>query len=144
MNSYKNNLVKGFTLIELLVVLAIIGIIAVIALAAFSDARFKAENTGVKANLNGVRAQAELYYTLNSNSYSNLCINSVIVKQITVAMSNSGDTGTVASRCNSNSIAWAVNVKLKIPEGANNYWCVDTLGSAKGEPSELAGATACN
>ncbi len=135
---------KGFTLIELLVVIAIIGILSSIVLASLNSARAKGANTAVKANLHGLRSQADIIYDNNSQSYANVCTDPSIGNAITQAISVGGDVGaTVAQRCTSNINAWAANALLKVPEGTSVYWCVDSTGEAKGEASELSGATSC-
>jgi len=138
---------KGFTLIELLVVIAIIGILSSIVLASLNSARDKGANAAVKADLQGVRSQAEITYDNDNQSYANVCSNSNIVNALTHALTVGGDAnvgGTVANRCNNTASAWAINALLKTPEGANNYWCVDSAGKGKGEANELASATVCS
>lgn len=134
---------KGFTLIELLVVLAIIGILTSVVLGSLNTARAKSGNTAVKANLSGLRSQAEIVFDDNNHDYTNVCSDPNVISAINAALIASGDTGTVATRCNSNTAEWAANVMLKIPEGANTYWCIDVTGEPKGEPAELGGATLC-
>jgi len=58
---------KGFTLIELLVVIAIIGILAAVVLASLSSARAKGNDAAVKANLDSMKKQMELYYATTGN-----------------------------------------------------------------------------
>ena len=58
---------KGFTLIELLVVIAIIGILSSVVLSSVNLARSKGIDASVKANLAGVRSQAEIYYDSNGD-----------------------------------------------------------------------------
>ena len=63
---------KGFTLIELVVVFAIIGVLATIVIAFVSQPKNSAQAAAVKANLQAVKKQAEIYYINNStnlNSY---------------------------------------------------------------------------
>ncbi|HEX5774954.1 MAG TPA: type II secretion system protein, partial [Candidatus Paceibacterota bacterium] len=64
---------RGFTLIELLVVIAIIGILSSVVLASLNTARNKGADAAIKSNLAAARAQAELYYDSNGNSYSGVC-----------------------------------------------------------------------
>jgi prepilin-type N-terminal cleavage/methylation domain-containing protein len=136
-------LVRGFTLVELLIVIAIISVIASIVVSSAIEARARAANASVKSYLWQARSQVELYYLNNNQSYTSACSNSTIVLVVAGALSNGGDTGSVASRCNNITNEWAVNSMLKSPEGANIYWCVDSSGKAKGEPAELSGATHC-
>src|ERR1051326_2473974 len=63
---------KGFTLIELLVVIAIIGILSAVVLASLSTARTKGKDASVQEEMSSMRAQAELYFSSNTNSYNNL------------------------------------------------------------------------
>ncbi|MEY4440780.1 MAG: hypothetical protein RLY49_406 [Candidatus Parcubacteria bacterium] len=131
---------KGFTLIELLVVIAIIGILSSVVLASLNSARNKGADAAVKANLNGIRAQAELLYD-DEGDYDNLCTNTTIVAAIDSAKSAAGDsdaTGTAyatAQAANNSAChvggtpqAWAISVPIKSVTGT--YWCVDSAGKA--------------
>lgn len=60
---------QGFTLIELLVVIAIIGVLSSIVLSSLNTARNKGMDAAAKSNLDGARAQAELFYDSNNNRY---------------------------------------------------------------------------
>lgn len=139
---------RGFTLIELLVVIAIIGILSSVVLASLNKARDKGANAAVKADLHGIRSQADIVYDNSSpQNYSNTCADQNIINAITAAITAGGDVGaTVATRCNNSNAAWAANVLLKVPEngGVDVYWCADSTGQAKGEGAELAGAFVCS
>ncbi len=131
---------RGFTLIELLVVIAIIGILSSVVLASLNTARGKGANAAVKANLNNIRAQAELVYdSASPNSYATVCADPNVTKGGAAAASAGGGTFV----CNNGAAYWAASTGLKVAEGASNYWCVDNTGTAKGEASALGGATVC-
>ncbi len=140
----KSTSTRGFTLIELLVVIAIIGILSSVVLASLNVARGKGANAAVKANLNGIRSQAEVIADNNGQDYTTVCTDPNVVAAVTNAINVGSDVGAVAAnRCNSAANAWAVNGKLKIQESGMDWWCIDSTGSPKLEANELGGATAC-
>lgn len=119
---------RGFTLIELLVVIAIIGILASVVLASLNTARDKGADAAIKSNINNARAQAELYYDTNSNSYANVCTaTNGIGGMHDGAATAAGGAEFVA--CSSNGTAWALKGRLKSNTG--KYYCVDSTGAAK-------------
>ena len=129
---------KGFTLIELLVVIAIIGILSAVVLASLNIAGGKGANAAIKQNLNGIRSQAAVFYD-DYSTYTGVCTDDLIVKAIAAADTASGLT----TLCNESDTEWAVSSPLKAISGTDNYWCVDSAGTAKAHENTLDVATVC-
>jgi prepilin-type N-terminal cleavage/methylation domain-containing protein len=141
MKNLSKNFKSGFTLIELLVVVAIIGILASVVLASLNTARAKGADAAIKANLDGMRAQAEIVYdplgaygtVANAGAACPTTIpasttlfgNTTIFAAITAALASSGGASYCASSIGAGS-AWVVSVELKATPGT--YWCVDSTG----------------
>jgi len=136
---------RGFTLLELLVVVAIIAVIVSVTLVVLSDSRDKGADAAIKANLNTIRGQSELFYSNNSNSFlpsggtdvSGICPSynpsgtSMFSndKTISDAIVEAVKRGGNGSACYNSSINWAVAIGLK--SDANTAWCVDSGGNSK-------------
>jgi prepilin-type N-terminal cleavage/methylation domain-containing protein len=137
---------RGFTLIELLVVIAIIGILSSVVLASLNTARNKGADAAIKSNLAAARAQAELFYDANGNSYANLCgataVGGVktIAASVQAAIDARGGSDTVAAACNATATAWAASVQLK---STTDYYCVDSTGAAATSSTRVITDQAC-
>ncbi|HEX8591596.1 MAG TPA: hypothetical protein VF696_02510, partial [Candidatus Paceibacterota bacterium] len=104
-------------------------------------ARNKGADTAVKSNLANARAEAEIFYDSNSNSYAptgvtnGVCSESAangIGDNVRAAMTATGIATTVAVNgiyCGAAADAWAAWAPLKTT--ATNAYCVDSKGSAK-------------
>ncbi len=128
MKSVPSSVRRGFTLIELLVVIAIIGILSSVVLASLNTARNKGADAAIKSNIDNARAQAELFYDSNSNSYTGVCANSTtgIAGMKAGAQSALGATGTVY--CSDSGTAWALSSPLKT--APTTSFCVDSTGTS--------------
>lgn len=138
----------AFTLIELLVVIAIIGVLSATVLVSLNAARTKGGDAAVKGNLSNARTQAELFYSVSSDSFANVCANTTVsnVKSIYSMVlaaaqaaglsSFSRDTiGTTANAvCNDIATGWAAQVPLKSPAGV---MCVDSNGTSATSTASL-------
>ncbi len=135
----KDTFKRGFTLIELLVVIAIIGILASVVLASLNSARDKGADAAIKSSLNNARAQAELYYDDNSNSYASVCTGTGGLSTFTTGATNAG---SAATDCDDSATAWAAEAQLK--SDTSLYYCVDSTGAATTTGSSKgATATVC-
>lgn len=136
-----NTKTKGFTLIELLVVIAIIGILSSVVLASLNSARGKGQDAAVKSNLNGIRAQAEIYYDNQSpNQYASTNGAAVTgasctgassgvfsdpnIKAALIGVDNNNGSGTIT--CVASTTGWAVSSGLN----GGGSWCIDSTGKA--------------
>lgn len=150
MNMKTNLLKRGFTLIELLVVIAIIGILASVVLASLNTARDKGSDASIKASINNSRAQAELYYDDNSNSYDpdgttngGVCTETGGVVDLTAAADTTNGAKSVV--CNAADQAYAISAQLVTERTAStpDYYCVDSTGSASISTTALGANTVC-
>ena len=117
---------KGFTLIELLVVIAIIGILASVVLASLNTARAKGADAAVKANLNNMRAQAELFYDTGS-TYTAVCADPNMIKAQAAAVSAGGNDGNCYAPL-ADADTWSAWAGLKADD--TKAWCVDSTGTS--------------
>ena len=135
---------RGFTLIELLVVSAIIGVLVSIVGVSLFITKSKGADAGIKANLIGMKTQAELFYTINNGSYGStsfpvdacssslsgsLFADQLIANQLIAAGNASNGGGIGQANCVSTTRAWAVSVPLNTASA--DSWCVDSSGNSK-------------
>ncbi len=130
---------RGFTLIELLVVIAIIGILSSVVLASLNSARSKGSDAAVMSDLDGIRTQAQLYFTDHANAYGtntgvesscstidNLFSDQTIKNQVAGADNANGAAAGVLCNVADKGTAYAVEAALVAT--ANTYYCVDSTG----------------
>lgn len=131
---------RGFTLIELLVVIAIIGILSSVVLASLTTARTRGTAAAIQNEMSNMRAQAELYYSTNGNSYGTQTAcgaglfgtGSNGLGNLIDGVENKG--GTV--ECASTGSAWAAQASYN-----STYYCVDSMGVSTSSASDLITST---
>jgi len=111
---------KGFTLIELLVVIAIIGILATIVIVNVNSARNKAKDAVIKADVEGLRNAAEMWYT-TGNTYVGCDGAGTDWASLATAITAAGGS---LQKCTITASAWCGYSGL--PSGGN--WCADYTG----------------
>lgn len=148
---------RGFTLVELLVVIAIIAILVAAVLTSLSGAKGRGNDTSVKANLATIQVQATLYYGIgNTYGVANTGANAAACTTASTVFNDAatsvddtiGNSITAATKaangnvinCYSNGSTFWVAAKL----ANNQYWCVDSIGSALATSSPNSSETSCN
>lgn len=115
--------------------IAFVGILASVVLASLNSARDKGQDASTKSALTTARAQAELFYDSNFNSYEGVC-NDLKVK---TALSNAQNSQSVAPKCNDSSVYYAISAPLS----SGNHFCVDSYGNSVTITSPLKYETIC-
>lgn len=136
---------SGFTLIELLVVIAIIGILSSVVLASLTTARSRGTAAAIQSELANMRAQAELYYSTNGNTYSTAanCTEGMFstgTNNLNVLVDDLSAKGATSVTCIASSTAWGVSASYS---GVN--YCADSTGKsiATTSATTVSGSALC-
>jgi len=140
---------QGFTLIELLVVIAIIGILSAIVLASLNTARAKGVDAAVKAQLSGMRSQAELIFA-DKSCYSSDGTTSCAASAVAPGACTTATSGTLFNNTNVTAVITAINTTQGLLMACSSTagqtawamvgqyksnglkgWCVDSTGKSK-------------
>lgn len=138
---------NGFTLIELLVVIAIIGMIAAIVLAYLGNVRDRGNDSVVKADLEGIRRQAEIvfdnigsYNTTGAAITNDTCSTIAIAdppthianeSNIQLAVDHAALNGGADVTCNVSTSGDSYLIASPLKTGG--FWCIDSQSIAKFE-----------
>ena len=149
----KKSLERGFTLIELLVVIAIIGILSSVVLASLTTARTKGKDAAVQSQLSSIRAQAELFYASNGNSYGTAgvgCnVNLFATTSGALALNSAGRlidsiyAQGVVPTCaiGTGGASWAVTAPLV--SSSTVIYCADSAGNSMATTAAVGTAAVC-
>ena len=127
---------KGFTLIELLVVIAIIGILSGLIIVSLSGAQNQARDARIKSALDQLRAQAEIYKSIN-NTYGVTTNDGVACNVASTFLADGTEGDKLCEDIQAQSSgALAVNIvtgesgRYCIQKTLNSgtVWCVDSTG----------------
>ena len=119
-NRKSNNLV--IIIIVVIGGIAVLGILASIVLVSLNTARTKGQDASIKGSISSVRAQAEIYFDLNNNSYSGMCSDGSILNLLRSAEKFQG----ITPFCNDSKDTYVTVAALS----SGNYFCVDNYGKA--------------
>lgn len=144
----QNSQRTGFTIIELIVVFAIIAILASVLMFLINQPKENAENANIKANIQTIRKQSEIYFITNStqtNSYGNgitscnegIFADNIVHSALVVIGSNLDTPKTITCQTGLNGNTWAI--LLENLNGESDPYCVDSSGFA-GEASLDSGS----
>ena len=166
------NFKKGFTLIELLVVVAIIGILASVVLASLNTARSKGSDASIKADLDGMRAEAAIFYDtggvngINGTAQTYAGGTGVVAAATTCPTSFTANNTTnynlfgdstfygainqaftqsgisTAGNCSYVNTASGWAVAVTLKTANTSVWCVDSSGNSKSETTAANTASA--
>lgn len=104
--------------------IAIIGILAATVLASLGSARSQGQDASTKSVLSSARAQAEMYYINNNDSYKGFCLDDK-------SKALFGDTSYT---CNDDAFGYAITSPLN----AGGYFCIDSNGTSEVISNEIA------
>jgi len=109
-------------------------------LGSLETAREKGQDASIKSNLNNLRAEAELYYDSNNNSYAGFC-GSNDFQSANTQVSNVL-TATSSIKCTATPAAWVAYARLVNATGT--YYCVDSTGYTTSLNTAPAVGVLCN